>query len=80
MSEKKQEKEQKLLVRVDLFGEGDSNDAWTGYIYGLTRQEFWDLFRGYEHDGMNDIFVTWMDYLEKNKITYEPLSFDIDMF
>lgn len=29
---------------------------------------------------LSDIFVTWIDYLEKNKITYEPLPFDIDIF
>lgn len=71
-------KKERLLVRVDLYGEGDVNDMWDGKIYGLSYDDFLELRDDYEHDGSNSIHVTWEEYLEKNKVVFEHLNFDYD--
>ncbi|WP_182102748.1 hypothetical protein [Niallia taxi] len=68
----------KILARVDLYGENDVVDFWEAFVFNLTHEQFYALLDNYEHDKSNNVREAWTNYLEKNDIQYEPLVFDIE--
>lgn len=70
----------KLLVRIDLYGEGELYDVFEGYIYGLTFNEFMEIRKDYEHDGSDDIRTTWANFLEEKDVEFKYLEFDLDEY